>query len=59
MVAIHLILTVVVLLMAGLAAYAAITTRRVEKAIPPRGQFIAIDGCKINYVDVGNGSAII
>jgi hypothetical protein len=59
MVAILVILTVVVLLMAGLAAYAEFTTRGVEKAIPPRGQFIEIDGCRINYLDVGAGPAIV
>ncbi len=59
MVAILAIALVVALLVAGLAAYAALTMRRVERAIPPRGRFDEIDHCRINYLDVGGGPAIV
>ncbi len=59
MVAILAIALVVALLVAGLAAYAAVTARRVERAIPPRGRFVEIDHCRINYLDVGGGPAIV
>jgi pimeloyl-ACP methyl ester carboxylesterase len=57
--AILAILALVIVLVASLAAYAAMTARRVEKAIPPRGSFVEIDGCTINYLDVGGGPAIL
>jgi pimeloyl-ACP methyl ester carboxylesterase len=59
MVAILAIAILAALLTASLAAYAALTMRRVEKAIPPRGRFVEIDNCRINYLDVGSGPAIV
>jgi pimeloyl-ACP methyl ester carboxylesterase len=41
------------LVIAGLVWFTANTARRVEAALPPRGQFIEIDGQRIHYVDSG------
>lgn len=45
----------------GLAAFAGLTARRVEAALPPRGRFVDIDGNHIHYLDVGprSGPAIL
>ncbi len=37
----------------GLAAFAGLTARRVEAALPPQGRFVDIDGNQIHYLDVG------
>ena len=37
----------------GLAAFAGLTARRVEAALPPQGRFIDIDGNRIHYLDQG------
>jgi pimeloyl-ACP methyl ester carboxylesterase len=44
---------------AGLVIFTAITARRVEKALPPRGQFIEVSGARIHYLDKGSGPAIL
>jgi len=49
-------LIIVVLIVAGLVAFAARTARRVEAAVPPLGRFIAIDGERIHYLDQGDSS---
>ncbi len=41
------------LVIAGLVWFSARTARRVEALLPPRGQFIDIDGQRIHYVDSG------
>jgi pimeloyl-ACP methyl ester carboxylesterase len=43
----------------GLVAFTAFTARRVEKALPPRGKFLDLDGARIHYLDKGSGSAIV
>jgi len=52
-------LAVVVLLFAllvcGLVGYTAYTARQVERAVPPRGRFLQLDGCRIHYIDEGAG----
>jgi pimeloyl-ACP methyl ester carboxylesterase len=35
------------------------TARKVEKALPPLGRFIDIDGARINYLDHGSGPTIL
>ena len=45
-----LLLAVIV---AGLVRFTANTARRVEALLPPRGQFMDIDGQRIHYVDTG------
>ncbi len=43
----------------GLALFAALTQRRVERLIPADGQFIDIDGRRMHYQDRGDGPAIV
>ena len=44
---------IVALIVAGLVLFAATTARKVEAAVPPCGQFIAIDGQRLHFVDTG------
>jgi len=39
--------------------FTAITARRVEKALPPRGQFLEVLGARIHYLDKGAGPPIL
>jgi pimeloyl-ACP methyl ester carboxylesterase len=41
------------IIIAGLVWFTANTARRVEALLPPRGQFMDIDGQRIHYVDTG------
>lgn len=50
LVALILLLAVIV---AGLVWFASNTTKRVEGLLPPRGQFMDIDGQRIHYTDTG------
>jgi len=43
----------VVASLSGLVIFTAITARRVEKALPPRGQFLEVLGARIHYLDKG------
>ena len=43
----------------GLVLFTAITARRVEQALPPRGQFIEVSGARIHYLDKGSGPPIV
>lgn len=43
----------------ALVIFTALTARRVEKALPPRGQFIEVAGARIHYLDKGSGPAIV
>jgi len=44
---------------AGLVLYSAWTARRVEKALPPVGRFIDVDGGRIHYLEQGSGPTLI
>jgi pimeloyl-ACP methyl ester carboxylesterase len=57
-----LLLVVIALLavsLGGLVIFTAVTARRVEKALPPRGRFIEVAGARIHYLDKGSGPAIV
>lgn len=43
----------------GLAAFSALIARKVERALPPRGKFIEIDGARLHYIDQGKGPVIV
>ena len=43
----------------GLVIFTAVTARRVEKALPPRGQFVEVAGARIHYLDKGSGPPIV
>lgn len=54
-----IVLAVLLLIVVGLIAFTAFTARRVEKALPPRGKFLELDGARIHYLDKGSGPAIV
>jgi len=57
-----MLLVVIALLamsLGGLVIFTAITARRVETALPPRGQFVEVAGARIHYLDKGSGPPIV
>lgn len=46
-------------LAAALALFTAWTARRVERALPPRGRFLDVDGARLHYLDEGQGPALL
>jgi pimeloyl-ACP methyl ester carboxylesterase len=54
-----LVIAIVGLVLAGLVLFTAWTARQVEKALPPRGRFIDIDGARIHYLDKGSGPTLL
>jgi pimeloyl-ACP methyl ester carboxylesterase len=50
---------IVVAIVLGLVLFAASTARKVEAAVPPRGQFLEIDGQRLHYVDSGGRGPVI
>ena len=53
------VLIFVLAVVAGLVIFTAVTARRVENALPPRGQFLEVSGARIHYLDKGSGPAIV
>jgi pimeloyl-ACP methyl ester carboxylesterase len=53
--ALGIVLILFIALVCGLIGYTAYTARRVERAHPPLGRFLDLDGCRIHYVDEGAG----
>lgn len=54
------LILIVALIVAGLVLFAAITSRKVEAAVPPCGKFIEMDGQRLHYADTGGtGPAIV
>ena len=51
--------TLLILIVGGLVIFAAVTARRVELALPPRGRFLDVPGGRIHYLDQGSGPAIV
>lgn len=56
---IFVVLAFVVASLGALVIFTAITARRVEKALPPRGQFLEVSGARIHYLDKGTGPPIL
>ena len=50
---------IIALIVAGLAWFAANTTRKVEAAVPACGQFVEIDGQRLHYIDTGGTGPVI
>ncbi len=53
------VLAIVALGFAGLVLNAWLVARRVERAVPPLGRFVEVDGAKLHYVDRGEGPAVV
>jgi pimeloyl-ACP methyl ester carboxylesterase len=53
------LLALVAMSLGGLVIFTAITARRVETALPPRGQFVEVAGARIHYLDKGSGPPIV
>jgi pimeloyl-ACP methyl ester carboxylesterase len=54
-----IVVALVAVSLGGLVIFTAVTARRVENALPPRGRFIDIAGARIHYLDKGSGPAIV
>jgi len=52
-------LIVLVVIVVALVGFSAFTAWRVEKALPPRGKFVEVEGARIHYLEKGAGSAIV
>jgi pimeloyl-ACP methyl ester carboxylesterase len=44
---------------AGLAAFTAWNRKRAEKLVPPDGQFADVNGARLHYLDIGEGTPIV
>jgi len=53
------VIVLVTVSLGGLVIFTAVTARRVEQALPPRGQFIEVSGARIHYLDKGSGPPIV
>jgi pimeloyl-ACP methyl ester carboxylesterase len=51
------VVALLALLVCGLVLFTAWTARQVEKAVPPLGRFIEIDGARIHYLNTGADGA--
>src|SRR5579863_7408748 len=56
---IGIVLALLGAVIAGLVLYSAWTARRVEKALPPLGRFIDVEGGRIHYLDQGSGPTLL
>ena len=43
----------------ALAAFTALTARRIERAMPAEGAFVDVDGARLHYVEAGSGPAVV
>lgn len=53
------LVVILVLLVAGLVAFSAFTAAQAEKAVPPLGRFIEVEGTRLHYLDEGQGQPIV
>lgn len=49
----------IALVVGALAVFTVRTARQVEKALPPPGRFIDIDGASVHYIDAGSGPPLV
>jgi pimeloyl-ACP methyl ester carboxylesterase len=47
------------LAVAALAEFSVIAARRIERAVPPQGRFLDLEGERLHYLDVGGGPPIV
>jgi pimeloyl-ACP methyl ester carboxylesterase len=53
------LIVLIVLVFAVLFGFTRYVAAKVEKALPPRGKFVDIDGDRLHYVEQGNGPVIL
>lgn len=53
------VVALVGVVVAGLVLFTAWTARQVERRLPPRGNFIDVDGARIHYLDEGSGPPLL
>jgi pimeloyl-ACP methyl ester carboxylesterase len=53
------VIALVAMSLGGLVIFTAVTARRVETALPPRGRFVEVAGARIHYLDKGSGPPIV
>jgi pimeloyl-ACP methyl ester carboxylesterase len=53
------LIVLLILVIVGLFVFSSIIAGKVEKALPPRGQFITIGADRIHYVEHGSGPPIV
>ena len=54
-----IVLLAVLLIVGGLAGFSAIAARRIEKAAPPEGGFLDLDGARLHVLDQGAGPPVV
>jgi pimeloyl-ACP methyl ester carboxylesterase len=53
------VVALMLLIVAGLVVFTAVTARRIQLALPPRGRFLDVGGARIHYLDGGSGPTIV
>ena len=53
------VLLAILLALGGLAGFSAIAARRIEKAVPPQGGFLDLDGERLHVLDEGAGPPVV
>lgn len=53
------LVALVLLTVLALAAFTFWTARKIERAMPPTGSFVDVDGARVHYVERGEGPAIL
>lgn len=53
------IVAVLLLVVSALVLFTAWVSRQAEKAVPPRGRFVEVDGARIHYLDEGSGPVVL
>ena len=54
-----IVVAVVALLIGSLVLFTAYTARRVERALPPVGRFVNVNGARIHYIERGTGPVTV
>jgi pimeloyl-ACP methyl ester carboxylesterase len=52
-------LAAVLMVIAGLVEFSVLAGRRIERAVPPQGRFLDLDGQRLHYLDSGAGPALV
>ena len=56
---VEILFVLIAVLLAFLVYFSWSTARKVERAVPPIGQFVEVDGAKLHYLDKGKGRPIV